>query len=360
MNILLDAAVWEMPLTGVGKAALLTYQHALQQRPELQVTALHRKNLKCAPPPGMISRQRGGIFPSKLWRRYVLPFTARGIAPDAIHFPWNGNIPPLPFDYKIITTLHDVLPLTIPKFFAESSEEEAYRQRVQSDVHRTDLLLTDSNFSKQEILKHFKPRTEPVVLYLAATLNKVAERQENTEHPYFLYVGGYDRRKGLDALLRIFLGLRRDRKLSSKLVLTGSQHYYSEEFRKLVAAGVAGGPVVERGYVTDDELAKLLSGALALVYPSRYEGFGLPPLEAMALGCPVITTRETSLGEVCGDAAAYIHPEREQEFAETLIQVEQDAEFRRELSAEGLKQASNFSWQKTGAQFLKELDRITR
>ncbi|HYF50210.1 MAG TPA: glycosyltransferase family 1 protein [Planctomycetota bacterium] len=361
MDILLDGAVFEMPLTGVGKAALLTYTHALEKRPALSVSILHRKTLQCAIPQTMSSRQRGTVLPSKWWRRFVLPWSVRRARPRAVHFPWNGNIPTLPARVKVITTLHDVLPLTIPNFFKTSEDERQYRERVQSDVERSDLLLTDSEFSKREILKHFNPKTEPYVLYLAATLHGSPTRQRGEAAvPFLLYVGGYDPRKGLDTLLRIHTALWKEKKTSAKLVLTGSQNYYSADFKALVAEALASGAAEERGYVSDDELAQLLSSALALVYPSRFEGFGLPPLEAMALGCPVITTQETSLPEVCGDAALYVRPENTEEFASALTRICSDADLRHELSAKGLAQAQKFSWSRTAEQFLAQYDKLIR
>jgi glycosyltransferase involved in cell wall biosynthesis len=113
--------------------------------------------------------------------------------------------------------------------------------------------------------------------------------------------------------------------------------------------------VEERGYVDEPTLAQLFQQARALVYPSKYEGFGLPPLEAMTAGCPVITTRETSLPEVCGEAAVYVDPDDHRAFAEAIMAIETDPLLRERLRTAGSAQASTFTWGEAAATFLGAL-----
>ena len=112
--------------------------------------------------------------------------------------------------------------------------------------------------------------------------------------------------------------------MAARLVLAGEPHYFSADFRSMVERGRSAGWLEELGYVSDAELAALYGRALALAYPSKYEGFGLPPLEAMVLGCPVITTRGTSLPEVCGDAAVYVDPDDPASLARAVTAVAAD------------------------------------
>ncbi len=354
MRILVDASVLQQPLTGVGKAAVFLYRACLRARPDVEFTALHRKPLLCELPAGVKALQRGAFVPGTIWRRFLLPYYVRGQQSDAIHFPWNGNVPKLDPRVRVVTTLHDVLPLLIPNFFKSSEDESTYRARIQQDLDRTHLLFADSEFSKKEILKHFKARSEPVVLRLGPTI-PLPDDFTPPPNPggYFLYVGGYDRRKGLDGLLRVFLQLKREGKLKQRLILTGSKNYFSDEFKRQIEDGAAMGALEERGYITDAQLIALFTGATALVYPSKYEGYGLPPLEAMCCGCPVITTRETSIPEIAGDAACYVDPADEQQFADALIAMETNPALREKLRAAGLKQAAKFSWSDSAALFLK-------
>jgi glycosyltransferase involved in cell wall biosynthesis len=113
--------------------------------------------------------------------------------------------------------------------------------------------------------------------------------------------------------------------------------------------------IAELGYVPDAVLSELYAKAKALIYPSKFEGFGLPPLEAMASGCPVLTTKCTSIPEICGDAVYYTDPDDEEAFANSLINLDSDQEFRDKLARRGLKQAGKFSWDDASRVFLDEL-----
>lgn len=363
MRLLFDATVLQQPATGIAKATVLLYRECLNLMPSMQVIAAHRKPLMTLLPPGMDSLRSGAYIPSRLWRSIMLPLMMSLTRPSAVHFPWNGRVPRLCSGAVVVTTLHDVLPLVIPGHFDSDSAERAYRIKTQSDIDRSDILITVSRYSRNEIVRNFRTKKEPLVLYLGPTLgiSDEADYQPSEEGVgYFLYVGGYDRRKGLLPLLRVMLALHRSKKISSRLILTGSPVYFSSELRSLIAEGKALGIIEEKGYVPDSLLYRLYRNANALVYPSKFEGFGLPPLEAMHSGCPVITTKHTSLPEVCGEAALYVEPEDESNFAAALIALERDRRLREELREKGARQASGFSWKKSAEIFLRELDTILR
>jgi glycosyltransferase involved in cell wall biosynthesis len=353
MKIAVDAAVLEMPLTGVGKTTLLLYEHCLKLRPDLEIVFVHRKPLQCTLLPEIQTLQSARIVPSKFWRATVLPRLLAKVKPDWCHFPWNGNVVETP-GAKVAMTLHDILPLAIPNYFASEQDRDDYQSRTQADIDRSDLLVTVSQYSAAEITKSFRTKDSPLVLHHGPTFDATSAVDSHAGG-FFLYVGGYDPRKGLPELLSVFTELRRNAKLNGRLVLTGSKHYFSPVFQRQVEDAIAAGYAEERGYVSDEELKTLLSSAMALVYPSRFEGFGLPPLEAMAAGCPVITTHGTSIPEICGDAVCYIDPLNVQEFAAGLIALEHDPELRQRLSAAGRKRAAQFTWQNAATQFLAAL-----
>jgi len=362
MKIALDASVFQIPPTGIAKVTLGLYEACRKRDPSLDIQMLHHQPLQVRLPAGFRSvpwTTRG--VPSRFGRQWALPLYAARARPDAIHFPWNGGVPRGLGRTRVVVTLHDVLPLEIPGHFQGEGEERAYRRKKQRDLDRTDLLITDSEYSKKRILQNFSLAAEPLVVHPGPTLQMakgIGLEAGASDHSYFLYVGGYHPRKGVDRLLDVFTGLRRAGKLSGRLVLTGSREYFSAAFRKQVEEAVAEGLVEERGYVSDEMLATLLAGARALVYPSKFEGFGLPPLEAMALGCPVITTRGTSLPEVCGDAAVYVDPDDPNDFARALVALEQDDGLRRDRKERGLRQAARFQWEKAAETYLEALGRI--
>lgn len=361
MKIIIDATVMQSPATGVAKATLGLYSACLNQFPSLQVSALHRRPLKCIIPENIHAEYRGRCLPREVWRAFFLPAYVMIKQPDFVHFPWNGNVPKGLSNTKVINTLNDVLPLAIPGYFKTTQDEKAYRRRVQADLDRTDVLITISEYSKNEILSNFSVKSEPVVIPLGPTLQfEHGKLSQDVLHggDYFVYVGGYDARKGLDKLIKNFISLHREKIITTRLILTGSKNYFSSEFKCLVDEGVQLGIIEEKGYVSDEELAMLLINSIALVYPSKYEGFGLPPLEAMALGCPVITTRCTSIPEVCGGAAYYVNPD-DDSFAEGIVALINDKELRQRLREEGFKQAAKFTWELAAKIFHNSLSQVS-
>lgn len=361
MRLVFDASVLEMPFTGIAKTSLLLYKECLAQLPGLTVTGVHRKAVAGEMPAGVALARGGGLFSAGLWRSYYLPRQVKRQKAAVVHFPWSGGVPDGLSDCCVITTIHDVLPLEMPGGFKYPRDEKRYRQDKQRDIDRSHVLFTDSEYSKRQLQRHFALRSEPIVNYFGPTLEgegKCVPAGDTAAPPYLLYLGGYDRRKGILELLEVYLELRRQGKLRCPLLLVGKSHYYSEELRRLILAGRESGHVRELGYVPDRELVTLLQGALALVYPSRYEGFGLPPLEAMHVGCPVITTARTSIPEVCGDAALYIDPDAGVEFGEALMAVENDAALRARLREAGVRQARKFTWKRAAETFLGEARRF--
>lgn len=361
MRMVFDASVLEMPFTGIAKTSLLLYRECLAQLPGLTVTGVHRKAVAGEVPAGVALARGGRLFSAALWRSHYLPRQVKRQRAGVVHFPWSGGVPAGLSDCVVVTTIHDVLPLEMPGGFKTPRDEERYRHDRQRDIDRSHILFTDSEYSKRQLQGNFSFRSEPIVNYFGPTLEsngKDPPDRDAAESPYLLYLGGYDRRKGIVELLQVFLELRRQEKLRCRLLLAGKSHYFSEELRRLIVAGKESGSVRELGYLPDSQLVALLRNALALVYPSRYEGFGLPPLEAMHAGCPVVTTSRTAIPEVCGDAALYIDPGAGAEFGEALVAVENDAALRARLREAGFRQARKFTWEKAATTFLGEIRRF--
>src|SRR5450759_248256 len=360
MKIAVEGTVFQRPITGMNKGTRCLYENLAKLTQSLDVRVLHKEPLTCTFTPRIRSVQIGHAVPSNLWRSLALPVYLARTKPTFVHFPWNGRVPRLLRGTKIIVTLHHVLPLMIPNYFPSKKVEESYRDRVQADIDRSDLLLTISNFSKREILRNFRVQAEPIVVYYAPTIqtNGKLDYFNKDQQDYFLYVGGYDKRKGIESLLKVFITLHEQQNLQSKLLLVGNPVHYSKEFKQLIDAGFRANAVEERGFVPDSGLAKLYANAKALVYPSKFEGFGLPPLEAMASGCPVVTTKYTAIPEICGDAVYYVDPDDKEAFAHSLIKLDSDQGLREKLARRGLKQAGKFSWNESSRVFLDELEKL--
>ena len=206
------------------------------------------------------------------------------------------------------------------------------------DVHPEKVIVSHLGVSKE-----FRPRpTEEVDLVRA---------KYGLPTPYILSVASFSNRKNIQRILAAYASLRKTGKLESKLVLAGSlEHWpdYRETTEHLVAAGEA----VLPGFVDDEDLPALYSGARMFVFPSLYEGFGLPPLEAMACGVPVIASKTSSMPEVVGDAGILVDPENQAEIAEHMAKLDSGATLRHTLAVKGMARSRLFTWERAAWRLL--------
>jgi glycosyltransferase involved in cell wall biosynthesis len=360
MMLFADASVLELPATGVGKTLLGLYVGLVETDPSVQITMVHRRALLTDLPPSLAVLRSAPLIPRRYWSAGAFPRLARRYGPRAIfHFPWNGGIPALPSGTLTVSTIHDVLPLIIPGYFPRAEDERSYRMRTQATIDLSSLVFTDSRFSRDQILKNFRIRREPLVLPCATDMGSRAASVRVFPSPYLLYVGGLDPRKSFDRLIRVFTAMIKEEEMKAILVVVGEIRNAPQYLVDALNEGVRAGVVHHAGYVTEPELASLYDNALALVYPSAYEGFGLPPLEAMTRGCPVIAARATSIPEVCGSAAEYVHPENDRSLADAIRRVVSDHTLRASLAARGREQAARFSWKKSASMFLDALQSLS-
>jgi glycosyltransferase involved in cell wall biosynthesis len=244
---------------------------------------------------------------------------------DAIHFPLGVMLPHVE-DVPAATTVHDLQHEALPEFFSRS--QRAYRRRVYGQAIRTSaIVVTISEFVRASVLERYELDPERVrVVYHGVDGERFspgsAERQ-----PFVLYPANRWPHKNHARLLEAFALVRRQQP-ALRLVLTGAGHD-----RTRLPPGVE-----SRGLVGESELVELYRTASALVYPTLYEGFGLPPLEAMACGCPVAVSRVASLPEICGDAAVYFDPSSVEDVARGI------ADVLAHPPAGGREQAARFTW----------------
>jgi glycosyltransferase involved in cell wall biosynthesis len=246
---------------------------------------------------------------------------------------------PVPF----VFTIFDLIHLHIDE---ESSAGKRlyYRLNVKPAVRRARAVLTGSEYSRADIVEWSGVEPERVVVIRGAAASSFTPHGEAFEpgYPYLLYVGNRKPHKNLARLVRA-LG-RIDRGHALRLILPGPVEPTLATLARDIGVGER---LVFLGQVADARLPALYRGALAFVFPSLHEGFGLPPLEAMACGTPVVSSRATSLAEVVGDAALPIDPLDVDSIAAGIGRVAEDASLRSELRALGLAQAACFSWDDT-------------
>jgi glycosyltransferase involved in cell wall biosynthesis len=222
-------------------------------------------------------------------------------------------------------------------------------------------IITGSEHSKRDICRHLGVAAGRVeVIHDAAdesfhvvedrTLVDTAIRRYGIDAPYLLYIGGFDRRKNVDALIRAYA--QTTARHDATLVLVGASEQESARLHATAESAALENRVRIIGYVPDDDLVLLYNGASAFVYPSLYEGFGLPAVEAMACGTPVLTSNRASLPEVVGDAALIFDPTRLDDIAAAIDRVFTDGDEMSRLRSRGLAVAARLTWRKTAERTL--------
>jgi glycosyltransferase involved in cell wall biosynthesis len=258
---------------------------------------------------------------------------------DALWFPFNG-CSWTSFSLPAAATLHDASNFVVPEYAPET--QAIFRAAAQ----RCGALITDSSFAQRELARELRipeSRLEPIWLGVNPPRAAAPVALDVAGlGPFVLYVGSAERRKGFDVLLAAMEAVARVRPELTLVVTTRLQGWRRADNVR----------VVELGYVDDDTLAALYRACTALAFPSRYEGFGLPVLEAMSYGAPVIAARASAVPEAGGDAACYVRVDDAAELAAAILRVAGDAEYAADLRRRGPPHATGFTWERTATQTL--------
>ncbi|WP_430010164.1 glycosyltransferase family 4 protein [Methylophaga lonarensis] len=275
-------------------------------------------------------------------------------------------IPPIS-SCPMVTMIHDISFEFYPEFFNPLS-----RKRMQLLIpfaaRKSQHVLTVSEYSKRQIVERYGIAEDKVTV----TYNGVAEtfspienqtildstlQRFSLDKPFILAVGNLQPRKNIERLVRVYAKLRKKGLIEQDLVLVGQMHWQGHAILAEIEKHQVAEHVKTTGYVTDDELVALYNQADVFVYPSLYEGFGLPVIESMACGTPVITSDVSSIPEVAGDAAVLIDPLSDDALSAQLERVANDAALRASLREKGLVQARKFDWKTTAEKTLSILQR---
>jgi glycosyltransferase involved in cell wall biosynthesis len=262
---------------------------------------------------------------------------------------------------RAVVTIHDLTTLLMPEMHLRSSVH-AFDNLLRFARERASGVIVVSAFTRDELLA-FAPELEGRIRVIplapspafrpstdAVALRSTLSRMGLTVGDYFLFCGTVEPRKNVPRLLRAFAELPTTRDRRHKLVIAGPPGWSRVPVHEEAARLGIGDRIVLTGSLPQETIRTLMCGALAFVYPSLYEGFGLPPLEAMACGTPVITSKVSSLPEVVGNAALLVDPFRVNEIADAMLRLEQDMGLRDDLRARGAARASDFSWARTAAE----------
>lgn len=272
---------------------------------------------------------------------------------DITHF-FNYIAPP-GVDGKTVITVHDMVYRTYPET-VRGRTKQILDMGLASSMKRADMIVTVSEFSKSEIIRYFPQHESKIrVVPCGVDLDRFKPCQQPERIPevkkklgiegeYFLYVGTIEPRKNLERLINAYNIFCQHEKDAPKLVLAGGKGWLYDGIFQRVTDLKLEDKVLFTQYISDEDMNPLMCGALAFVFPSIYEGFGIPPLEAMACGVPVLASNAASLPEVTGDCAVTCDPYSEEEIAEGLRRLYSDSELRADLSRRGLERAKTLTW----------------
>jgi glycosyltransferase involved in cell wall biosynthesis len=370
MKVVLSIDPIRFPLTGIGR---YTFELAQQLQRQSEVEQLHflsgRRIVHELPESAQLSTADSSS-PVADFRRSILKnpvtvamyqlayplikqYALRGYSDCIFHGP-NFYLPP--FAGHSVCTFHDLSIFTWAH--CHPPERVRYmRKEIALTLKRADMLITDSEYIRQELASYFSWPLEKIrAVPLACSadfrprttdeLIPLLQKHGLTPEGYCLYVGTIEPRKNLEALLDAYSMLPLAMKRQWPLVMIGYRGWRSEQLHARIEAAVAEGWARYLGFADAAELPLFFAGARLFVFPSLYEGFGLPVLEAMASGVPVVCSNSSSLPEVAGDAAAMCEPKDIDALSRLIKAGLEDEQWRSDAKRKGLEHAGSFSWQR--------------
>ena len=369
LKIIIDSISLLSPLTGIGRytneiGKRLTKDKMLDVRffygypSKTIIKSTDTSNLKTFK--SLINKSP---YLKKIVRKLL--FLTSNLIPVTYDLYWQPNFIPNSKikSKKTVTSVHDFSFLH-HKDFHPKERIKYFEKNFFSNIYKSDIIITFSEFTKQEILKNLKFKEEKIkVIYhgIDHNLFKIYTdiKIDFTLPEKFIFsVGSIEPRKNLINLLRAYTSLKDSMKKEYNLVLVGFKGWENQEIMTIIYDNKD--YIHYLGYVNDDNLAKLYNLASLFVYPSFYEGFGLPPLEAMACGTPVITSNVSSLPEVGGNAVLYCNPHNIHNIKEKIEQVLSDKALQQEMIEKGLNRAKLFTWEKSTQAHIKVFKEVLK
>ncbi len=301
-------------------------------------------------------------FPS-LRLFFIIPQILKYQKVDAVLEPAHFGPFNLPKRIKRITVIHDLTPFKFSQMHRWRSQvlQKVFLKNI---LHKASLILTNSKTTTDDLNAHFPfTKEKSHMIYLGKeemfkpTYDKKVLEQLGINKPYFLYVGTIEPRKNLISLLRAFQQIRDKGKVCQLLIIGGKGWKYASFFREHQMNPYKS-DIILPGYIPRDFLPAIYSQSLAFVFPSFYEGFGLPVLEAMSCKSACILSDTSSLKEIFKGHAHFFHPEKHQELASRMIYLFDNPHEKEELAEKAFRLSKNFSWKKYVAKFKKALSRL--
>lgn len=309
-----------------------------------------------------IERVEGGPYP--IWEQWKLPAAAKGKI-DLLHC--TANTAPLKSPAPLMITLHDIIYLekiNLKQGTMYQRVGNLYRRwNVPRVVHKSKIITTVSDYERNRIIEHFGlPKEKVVTVYNAvgahfkpitdAAVLEGVRKKYNLPQQYMFFLGNTDPKKNVKGLMAALALLKAENKLPYPLVMPDLDRVYLQRTLEEINAPRLIENIILCGYVPNSELPGIFGNAAMFLYPSLRESFGIPLLEAMACGVPVVTSHTSSMPEVAGDAALFTDPFKPETIAEQILKLSEDSQLHTELKNRGLERSKQFSWKNTARQML--------
>ncbi len=373
MKIAINAWFWDNPSVGSGQYLKYLLPALLEADETVEIHLISPKPFSPAPDDIRLQTHvvktpfgnpAGNL--AKVWfEQITFPRTCRKLGVDVAHVPYFGS--PLSPTVPTIVTIHDLIPMVLPEYRG-SLLVRLYTSLVAAAAPQAKIVLADSEASKRDIVDRLNlPDKQVRVVYLAPAPHfqpaeswdqiEAIQEKYNLPETFVLYLGGYDVRKNVSALIHAYTWVYATLGEQYPLVLAGKlpkddSDFFPDPLKIARKLGIEAA-ILTPGWIAEEDIPLLYAAATVFVYPSRYEGFGLPVLEAMACGTPVVTTNAASIPELAGPAAFQLDPTDTKHMAAPIIRLctEEDSVY--EMAGRGLARADQFTWEKTASQTLQ-------
>ena len=301
----------------------------------------------------------------RAWRIFFqLPNLLKKAGVDIVVEPAHFGPFNLPSNIKRVTVIHDMTMFLFPEdhVFISQFLQRKFLPRI---LRKADHIITNSQNTSKDLHRYF-PFTKEKSTAILLGKNEILKPQKNNEVlkkyqltlPYFLCTATLEPRKNIQLLIEAFNDFKSKTGLPHQLVLVGKEGWKTDSILNAIERSAYKKDIIRPGYVETTDLPVLYSAAEIFIYPSKYEGFGLPLLEAMACGAPIITSKISSLPEVGGSAAKYCSPDSKESLLDKMLLLSQNPKLRAQMSQRSLAQAKTFSWKKTAMETIQVFEKL--
>ena len=277
---------------------------------------------------------------------------------DVIHVPTvTGPFFFRPPGVKVVMTVHDLIPNLFPNW--QPLKRRIYFQYFLNQRFKyVDRFIAVSENTKNDLTTLFGIDANKIDVVYEGASGRYKQDEVLNRKDFILGVSTLEPRKNFKRLINAYIGLKEKYNIVEKLYIVGKEGWYFKEILDIPERFK--NDIVFKGYVSNEVLVEMYQKAKLFVYPSMYEGFGLPVIEAMACGCPVITSNVSSLPEISGEAAVFVNPLSTNDISEKMYTVLSDAVLRKKMSQQGIKQAKQFTWEKCAEKTIKVYEKVMK